>query len=142
MTMAMSAALKYMKGRVMMILPPMGTGVAEVQPKVMLLVVSSPTTLLQVKSMSRLSLSWPPPVIATVAPGLARAVSSVNPKLVVEKTLKMPATCALPVVTAPWIRFMTCTPAARMLVMVVHVKVEPAAAVPGAKAQFACAGES
>ena len=76
-------------------------------------------------------------MIATVVPGVVRAVSSVNLEIVVEKTLKVPATCALPVVTAPWIRFMTCALAAMMLVMVVHVRVEPVAPVPGAKALFA-----
>ena len=52
-------------------------------------------------------------------------------------------TATLLAVTAPWIRVMSCTQAARLPLpnSMVQVRVEPAAAEPGANTQLAVAGE-
>ena len=84
------------------------------------------------------ALTKPEPVtaIGIVAPAVAAAASMMMPVLVCVTTLKVPAPCTLPAATAPWMSDNVCATAARMVPAVVHVRVEPAAAEPAAKAQL------
>ncbi len=66
--------------------------------------------------------------------------SSVNGDAAAGLRHDVEGTCALsapPAATAPWMIDHTCAPAEGIATAVVHVRVEPAAAVPAAKAQLA-----